>query len=215
MLPAAVSRRIALSCSMFATGLVLLAGCSIGPEESSRTWSNWDRFEEPTETAQPGLSRIFLVDGRQNGTPEGAMMTSVSRELPTNTAPYRALLEALFKGPTSEEAARGLKSSLPVDITVEPEPTMEQSGILVIDLSAQLTTALGDELTNALAQIVWTLCERPEIRQVRILVEGRRLPWTRSDGTVLERPLTPFDFPAFAIASQPDFPGIIQPPSAN
>ncbi len=196
--------------TVFASALLLMSGCSIGAEESPRTWSSWDRFEDPPEGSDSGVERIYLIDGRQDVADIGAL-TTVLREPSRSVTPYRGLLESLFAGPTSDETERGLKTSLPTGIAVIGEPGIEQRGTIVVDLSEQLTTALGDNLMNSLAQIVWTLCERPEVRQVRILVEGRSLPWTREDGTVVERPLTPFDFPGFAIATQPDFPGVIEP----
>lgn len=197
------------------SALVLSSGCSIGVDEEPRAWSNWDRFDDPPEGSQAGVERIYLIDSRSDQTGLGTMMTTAPRGLPKGVTPYRGLLDVLFEGPTSDESKRGLKTSIPSGILLNGEPGIEQRGTIVIDLSEALTTALGDNLVNALAQIVWTLCERPEVRQVRILIDGRRLPWTRPDGTVLERPLTPFDFPAFAIASQPDLPGIIEPPLSS
>lgn len=192
-------------------GALAVGGCSIGVEESPRTWSSWDRFDEPPQGSTSGVERIYLIDDRLAGTESGAVLTTVKRDLGSDVRPYGALLQILFEGPTTSEASDGLKSSIPTGLTVIDEPQFGQ-GTVQVDLSQELTTALGDDLINALAQIVWTLCERPETRQVRILVDGRQVSWPRADGTLLDRPLTPFDYPGFAVTSQPDFPGIIAPP---
>lgn len=205
------SRRLVMVALAFA---LTMSACSIGVEESPREWSNWDRFDEPPEGSQDGIERIYLIDGRTDADGAGAM-TTVQRSLPDSTSPYRALLDVLFDGPTLDEVARGLRSGIPSGTAVIGVPGIEQQGTIVVDLSGQLTSALGNDLSDALAQIVWTLCERPEVRQVRILVDGRALSWSRADGTTLNRPLTPFDFPESAIASQPDFPGIIEPPTSS
>jgi len=192
---------------------LLLSGCSIGAEDSPRTWSDWDRFDELPQGSTSGVERIYLIDSRaeEQGS---AKLTTVKRDIDADTQPYEAILDVLFDGPTSSEAGNGLKSSIPAGLIVISEPQFGQ-GTVQVDLSEELTTALGDNLVDALAQIVWTLCERPETVQVRILVEGRQISWPRADGTLIDRPLTPFDFPGFAATSQPDFPGIIEPPSSS
>lgn len=193
--------------------VVLMSGCSIGAEDSPRTWSDWDRFDEFPQGSSSGVERIYLIDSRAEDQ-GSAKLTTVKRDIDENSQPYAAILDVLFEGPTSSEAGSGLKSSIPAALIVMSEPQFGQ-GTVQVDLSEELTTALGDNLVDALAQIVWTLCERPETVQVRILVDGRQISWPRADGTLIDRPLTPFDFPGFAATSQPDFPGIIEPPSSS
>ncbi len=197
----------------FVCSALLLSSCSIGAEDSPRTWSDWDRFDELPQGSTSGVERIYLIDS-QAEEQGSAKLTTVKRDVDENSQPYQAILDVLFEGPTSSEAGSGLKSSIPAGLVVISEPQFGQ-GTVQVDLSEELTAALGDNLVDALAQIVWTLCERPETVQVRILVEGRQISWPRADGTLIDRPLTPFDFPGFAATSQPDFPGIIEPPSAN
>lgn len=190
--------------------VVPATACSIGAEDSSRTWSSWDRFEEPPQSSASGVDRIYLLTSQfqQSDADPTSVLTTVKRDIERGVNSYRAILDVLFKGPTSDEAVQGLKSSIPIGLTVMGDPRFEQ-GTVLVNLSKELTTAFGDNLVDALAQIVWTLCERPETRQVRILVDGRSQSWPRADGTLLDRPLTPFDFPGFAISTQPDFPGIL------
>lgn len=189
-------------------GVFIVSGCSIGAEEAPRTWPNWDRFEDPPESSALGVERIFLLATEAASSANPALMTTVTRDIDQNVNSYRAILDVLFKGPTGEEAERGLKSSIPLGLSVIGDPKFEQ-GTVLVDLTPELTGSFGDDLVDALAQIVWTLCERPGTRQVRILVEGRQLSWPRADGSLVARPLTPFDFPGFAVTSQPRFPGII------
>jgi spore germination protein GerM len=193
---------------VIACGFVF-SGCSIGAEESPRTWSSWDRFEEPPESSALGVERIYLLSTQDTAPTAASQLTTVKRDIDKNVNSYRAILDVLFKGPTSEETAQGLKSNIPVGLSVIADPKFEQ-GTVLVDFSEELTTSFGGNLVDALAQIVWTLCERPGTRQVRILVEGRQLSWPRADGGLVDRPLTPFDYPTFAITSQPDFPGIIR-----
>lgn len=192
--------------------LLVLGACSIDVENSPRTWSSWDRFEELPESSASGIERIYLLTRESQGSDSttGAVLASVKRDIDERINPYRATLDVLFKGPNSDEVGKGLESSIPSGLSVVADPRFEQ-GTVLIDLSDELTKVVGKDLINSLAQIVWTLCERPETRQVRILVDGRQQPWPRADGTLIDRPLTPFDFPGFAITSQPDFPGIIGP----
>lgn len=203
----ALRRRAGIVAALVA-GACIVSSCSIGVEETPRSWSSWDRFDEPPESSTLGVERIYLLTTEQNSSGSDAPMTTVNRDIDPGINAYRAILEVLFKGPTGDETEQGLRSSIPIGLSVVGDPKFEQ-GTVLVDLSDELTASFGDNLVNTLAQIVWTLCERPGTRQVRILVEGRQLSWPRADGTVVDRPLTPFDFPGYAITSQPDFPGII------
>lgn len=187
--------------------LAVLASCSIGAEDSPRTWSDWDRFEELPQSSTDGVERIYLV---AEALDSGSTLKTTRRDIAEGMNPFSGILDVLFRGPTSTEARDGLSSRIPSGLSVIGTPRLEQD-IVVLDLSRELTNILGDDLITALAQIVWTVGERPRVRQVRIFVEGEELSWPTADGTLVSRPLTPFDFPGFVATSQPPFPGIIAP----
>ena len=199
-------RRIRRTAAAVAS-LILVASCSIGAEDSPRSWSDWDRFEELPQSSTDGVERIYLVEDAPDG---GTTLTTTRRDIAEGVNPFSGILDVLFNGPTSTEAREGLSSRIPSGLSVIGTPRLEQD-IVVVDLSRELTNVLGDDLITALAQIVWTVGERPRVRQVRIFVEGEELSWPTADGTLVSRPLTPFDFPGFVTTSQPLFPGIIAP----
>lgn len=51
-----------------------------------------------------------------------------------------------------------------------------QNGVLSIDMTEQFGLVRGKDQVLALAQIVWTVTEYPEVQRVRVGVEGRYVP---------------------------------------
>lgn len=183
-------------------------GCSIGAEESPRTWSDWDPFDTPPPSSASGVDRVYFLEDRYDGDTQ-PRLTAVKRDLDGKSNVYREILEVLLRGPTSDELQQGLESNIPIGVDLGDDPQTEATTV-TIDLSEELTVALGDDLVDALAQIVWTMCDRPSVRQVRILVEGQAVSLPRADGVLVDRPLTPFDYARYVRTSQPDFPGVIE-----
>ena len=196
-----VSAALALSVSC------VLGACSIGAEDSPRTWSDWVEFEQLPENSPTGVEHIYLLSSRFDDNPK---LTAVNRDPDGDGDVYRGILEVLFRGPTSDEARQGLKSSIPNGVSLFESPRRE-SGTIVVNLTEELTNAIGNDLVKALAQIVWTISDLAQESQVRILVENRAYPLPRADDTLVDRPLTTFDYSGFVETSQPDFPGIIEP----
>ncbi|MGH9119580.1 MAG: GerMN domain-containing protein [Acidimicrobiales bacterium] len=69
----------------------------------------------------------------------------------------------------------------------------EDGGILTVDLSEAIATVQGEELKRALAQIVWTATQFPNISRVRFQVNGEPLAVITDEGTVTD-PVNRGDF---------------------
>ena len=75
-----------------------------------------------------------------------------------------------------------------------------------------MQAASGEDLIDALAQLVFTSSELDGVRQVRILVDGTGQLWPVGDGTLSSQPLTVYDYPGRVATAQPDYPAIPTPP---
>lgn len=197
-----------ITCAAVTFGSVLVS-CSVGAEDQSHTWSGWKGYDDLVQNAPAGLERIYFL-GTAIGVDnvEVPTLMPVKRKLQAAQTPYEAILNLLLAGPTAQEVTTGLRTGLPSGLRVL-DVTIDQ-GVARVDVSKEITSTIGADLSYAIAQIVFTLCERSEVRQVSVLVDGQSIDWPRPDGIRIDRPLTPFDFPDLAKTSQPDFPLILR-----
>lgn len=87
--------------------------------------------------------------------------------------PADVLMRSLLAGPQSP----ALASPFPAGVTVLDLYTDTASGTAFVNLSEQYGSLSGFGLTVADYCIVMTLCQDPEVRNVRILVEGEPIPY--------------------------------------
>jgi spore germination protein GerM len=101
----------------------------------------------------------------------------VARNLPVTDSPLTDTLASLLEGPTAEEQRKGLISLIPEGtriIRVEVRGTTAY-----IDLNEEFQFGIyGVEgYAAALKQVVWTATEFSNVRDVQILIEGRRVDY--------------------------------------
>jgi hypothetical protein len=125
-------------------------------------------------------------------------LVAAPRSLPKD-ASADDVLELLFAGPTPDETAAGLSSSL--------GPTAEVTGVAVADgraavnLSGPLAEGPdGADRSLGLAQIVFTLTELPGVDDVRFLLDGDAVEVPIGDGTLTRDAVTRSDYPVTVIA---------------
>lgn len=187
---------------------VLFAACGVQTDESPRDIADAQRGPLGTSNASgggaaSGTERIYLVGPATGG--EVPLLVPVARTADTPTE----LLEALLAGANSSELEQQLRSAIPAGTALNGVGL--QAGTLRIDLSAELQAASGDDLIDALAQLVFTSSELVGVRQVRILVDGDGQLWPVGDGTLSSQPLTVYDYPGRVATAQPDYPAIPTP----
>ena len=66
--------------------------------------------------------------------------------------------------------------------------------LVVLDLSGEFGEVRGRDQLLAVAQVVWTVTERPPLRRVRLTVEGRELPLPVDTGAAASGPVTRDDY---------------------
>lgn len=196
-------RRLAL----LAAGAAVVASCGI-PTDSHPRDIPAGRQQDLSDIAlldtPPGGSRIYLVD---SSTGAQGQLRAVGRDVAQDP---QLVLTALLQGPTQSEREDRLRSAIPSG-TELLGVQLTGPRVLSVDLSPRILDASGDNLVDAVAQIVYTLSEFDTFDAVQLLVDGQSRQWPRGDGTVTSSPLTIYLYPGKAATTQPDYPALPSP----
>lgn len=169
-------------------GCVVLSACGVrgqdGPErlppevlpsELRPSAAAQAPLSTPTLTTVP----VYLVeDGRL-----------VRQEQP---ARRRAVQDALAALLAAGEAQGSRRSAVPPGTVVERLTVRGE--LLTLELSMQFTEVRGPDQLLAVAQLVWTATEFPPVREVDLLVEGRRIELPVDQGEVSSGPAERKDY---------------------
>lgn len=142
---------------------------------------------------------VFLVDN------ETGQLVQVERQIPAPASAREALRE-LLEGPTEEELARGLRSSVARSTRLlDIEGPVD--GVVTVDLS-DLSGIAGQGQRMALAQVVFTVTADPQINRVLFKFEGRLSEVPDGQGESIGGPVGRSDFATF----DPNAPTTTVPP---
>lgn len=184
-------RRSIASSVLLAVALAV-SGCGLPNEEhAQRVPDDAVPFgllsPEPTETATPApgdhLLSVFFV--RQD------RLVRVERRIAAVPDPAHALNQ-LVSGPTATETHAGIGTSpLGTTLSVSRGPG---ATTVTVDLGEQIDAIPSQVQVLAIAQIVYTLAELPEVESVRFTVAGEPVDVLRGDGSLAATPVTPDDY---------------------
>jgi len=102
-------------------------------------------------------------------------------------------LDALRAGPTADEETAGLRSALNDEAAIRVSRVTGE--VATVDLPIGLAELVGSDQVLALAQLVFTLTEDPNVDDVIFTVDGAPVAAPVGDGTLLGRPIGRVDFP--------------------
>lgn len=134
--------------ALLMTLLLLLTGCGV------------ERFAVNEEGQ---LYSVYFI----SATLESSALKSQELRIPDSSAPAEALLNALLSSPS----AVGLSSPIPAG-TLLRSWSIDEDGVLTVDLSESYGGLSGVSLTLADYCIALTLCQLPNVEAVSITVEG-------------------------------------------
>jgi hypothetical protein len=147
----------------------------------------------PTPTSAPGGAtavKIYLFMDEK--------LVPVRRQVDETRAVGRAALNALFEGPTAEEAAAS-----PSLTTSVPEGTILlgldiADGLATVDLSREFESGGGSaSMFGRLAQVVYTLTQFPTVKQVAFQLDGEPVTVFSGEGIVLDEASDREDYESF------------------
>lgn len=178
-----------------------LAACGVQPDAAPRDLPEDERTIAidvgPSGSSAAGANRIYLV-----APGEERLLRSVPREAATR----RELIEVLVAGPNDDELAAQYSTFIPP--TTEVIGSRTQGQVITIDLSGGITELSGQNLAQAVAQIVYTASELDGVEAVQLRVDGEELAWPKANGETTSDPLRIYDYPNLVVTAQPDFPAV-------
>ncbi len=103
------------------------------------------------------------------------------------TERVRAQVDALARGPLPDEAARGLSSAVPADVTVRSASLVD--GVLNVDLDPAFERGGGTaSMFGRLYQLYYTLSQPSDVDAVTLAIAGRVVEVFGGEGIILDVP---------------------------
>jgi spore germination protein GerM len=105
------------------------------------------------------------------------MRTRVNRTLPLSDSPLLDVLEALLRGPSAEEQRRGLISLIPDGAKTLRAEVRGETAYISFNEEFMFNIYSTEGYAAQLQQVVWTATEFSNVKNVQILIEGRRIDY--------------------------------------
>jgi spore germination protein GerM len=140
-----------------------------------------------TQTPPATVKRqVYLIRLDNDG---GLVAAKVERSLPSGDSPMRDALEAVIRGPSADESKRNLLSLIPENVTILGATV--RGATAYVDFSEDfLFNTYGIEgYAGQLRQVVWTATEFGNVKDVQILIEGKRIDYL-GEGIWIGSPLS-------------------------
>jgi spore germination protein GerM len=180
--------------------LLLLAACGLRPDSKPHDVPEDNQVDlsgPSVGTDASGAERIYLVEPG-----EDQLLRSVQRE----ASSARELMNALLRGPSTDELDEGYSSAIPATVTLLG--ASERPPFLYVDVTDELTDLSGPGLLQALAQLVYTGSELEGVDRVQITVNGEVIAWPKANLESSTEPLSTYDYPSSVRTAQPAYPSL-------
>ena len=99
------------------------------------------------------------------------------RRLPVSDSPMMDVIQALLGGPSTDEKDRGLISLIPPDTNILSVSIRGNTAYISFSEDFQYNTYGVEGYASQLRQVVFTVTEFPNVADVQILIEGRRIDY--------------------------------------
>jgi len=103
--------------------------------------------------------------------------SKVTRRLPVSESPMQDSLNALLKGPTAEELSKGIVNLIPQNTRVLSATVRGSTAYISFSEDFLFNTFGVEGYVASLRQIVWTVTEFQNVKDVQVLIEGRRMDY--------------------------------------
>jgi spore germination protein GerM len=150
---------------------------AVNPQAVSRSPS---QTQPPPAASQPPMSpalrekALYFIRIDSDG---AILRTKVTRQLPVSDSPMVDALGALISGPNAEEQSKGLVSLIPQGTKILNATVRGSTAYINFSEDFQFITSGVEGYAAALRQVVWTATEFSNVRDVQILIEGRRMDY--------------------------------------
>ena len=149
----------------------------------------------PVQTAVPAAQPAHSVERRERALyftqvdRDGTILrVKVNRNLQVSASPMTDVIQALITGPTGEERNRGLISFIPPNTQILSAAIRTDTAYISFSEEFQYNTYGVEGYAGQVRQIVFTVTEFPNVKNVQILIEGRRIDFL-GEGVWIGSPL--------------------------
>ena len=105
------------------------------------------------------------------------LQSRVTRRIPVSESPMQDSLNVLLSGPTADEVGRGIINLIPQNTRVLSATVRGNTAYISFSENFLFNTFGVEGYVAQLRQIVWTVTEFQNVRDVQILIEGRRMDY--------------------------------------
>jgi spore germination protein GerM len=140
-----------------------------------------------TPVAPARTASVYFVKIDSDGK---VLRQQVTREIPKSDSPLSETLEVLFRGTSSAEASKGLRSLIPAGTKLLSATVKD--GVATVNVSEEFQfNQYGIEGSlGQLAQVVFTATSYPTVSSVQFLIEGQRREYLGAEGVWIGTPLS-------------------------
>ncbi len=117
-------------------------------------------------------------------------VVEVKRSLPEGADPFKFAADELILGTTSDEKALGLLSEIPKGTRIIKVEKQGDQAIVTFNEKLEQYGGGSARVQGMVAQIVYTFTAQPEIRRVKIKVEGKDGAVLGGEGFVIDQALS-------------------------
>ena len=122
-------------------------------------------------------------------------LKSVIRPIPSSDSPLRDTLDALLKGPSSQELNLGMVSMIPAGARVRNVTVSGDTAVVDFNESFRFNPQGLEAMDAQLRQVVYAATEFPSVKNVQIRIEGATVRYLGTEGMRLDAPLARSSFP--------------------
>ena len=131
----------------------------------------------PKEKEKPVQTRDRAIYFANVGSDGQILHSKVTRKIPVSDSPMQDALNVLLAGPTAEELSRGLVNLIPKNTRILSATVRGNTAYISFSEDFLFNTFGVEGYVAQLRQIVWTVTEFQNVKDVQILVEGRRMDY--------------------------------------
>lgn len=133
--------------------------------------------QTPAATAPQTQTRERAVYFTQIDRDGQILQSRVTRRIPVSDSPMMDVLNLLFTGPSADELNRGILNLIPANTRILSATVRGNTAYISFSEDFMFNTFGVEGYIAQLRQIVWTVTEFQNVRDVQILIEGRRLDY--------------------------------------
>jgi spore germination protein GerM len=147
------------------------------PEKPPATSTQTKPQTQTTTQPPPVQTRDRAVYFTNVGSDGQILHSKVTRKIPVSDSPMQDALNVLLAGPTAEELSRGLLNLIPKNTRILSATVRGNTAYISFSEDFLFNTFGVEGYVAQLRQIVWTVTEFQNVKDVQVLVEGRRMDY--------------------------------------